>query len=596
MFKNISFFTWNNLKINGIEDEYVKFVLNDRLKDREMWKKLVQPFYTREDTDDGFWRGEFFGKEMRGASLVYRYTGDRELYEILTEAVKDIIAAEDDKGRIASYNADNEFFGWDMWCRKYVLTGLMHYIDICEDEDFKKQIISALVKHADYIVSKIGNGEGKKSITETSSWWGCVNSCTILEPMLALYKLTGKQELLKFAEYIISTGGSSDCNFLELALENKLMPYQYPVVKAYETMSYFEGLLAYYEITGEEKYLQAVKNFVEAVNLSDMTIIGCAGCTHELFDNSSIKQTEYYDGIMQETCVTVTWMRISVRLFMISGERKYLDKIEKSGFNAMYGSLNLEHNEQYNMLMKKYVKPMTFDSYSPLYLNRRGRGTGGYLEFKNGGACGCCVAIGACGIALMALSAAFKFDNGVIIDYLFDGEIKTSSECGKSVTLRFASDYPSESKGKITVECDGECKLGLFVRVPDWSGKIVVCGREYDGEYADLSGVYKNGDEIVIEYFPELKAHRLNGKVAFVYGVLTLARDEEKCDEDISEAIEIGEKLAYKSIKPQKHEAIRINLRLKDGREILLTDYQSCGKNWCGKKSRITVWCNEKSE
>lgn len=593
MFKNIRFFTWKNLNIKGITDDYVKFVLNDRLKDRSMWKKLVQPFYTREDFD-GMWRGEFFGKEMRGASLVYKYTGDRELYGILTEAVKDLLLAQDEAGRIATYNADNEFFGWDMWCRKYVLTGLLHYVDICEDGDFKKEIISALIKHADYILSKIGNGKGQKNITETSSWWGCVNSCTILEPMLALYKITDKKDYLKFAEYIISTGGSSDCNFLELALENKLMPYQYPVVKAYETMSYFEGLLAYYEITGEEKYLQAVMNFAEAVNSSDMTIIGCAGCTHELFDNSSVKQTEYSEQIMQETCVTVTWMRISARLFMLSGNPKYIDRIEKSGFNAMYGSLNLKHNKQYNLLLKKFVKPMTFDSYSPLYLNPRGRGTGGYLEFKNGGACGCCVAIGACGIALMALVSAFGFDKGTIINYLFSGEIKSTAENGAPVTFKLTSDYPSGNAGKIIVECDGECEIGLFVRVPDWSKKIVVCGREFSGDYADISGIYTNGDEITVEYFPELEVHRLNKKVAFTYGAITLARDEEKCDEDISEAIEVDDKPEYKSITPQNSEVVRFEVKLKNGEKLLLTDYQSCGKNWCGKRNKITVWCDDK--
>ena len=35
-------------------------------------------------------------------------------------------------------------------------------------------------------------------------------------------------------------------------------PYEFPEVKAYETMSFFEGLLAYYEISGEKKYLEIV--------------------------------------------------------------------------------------------------------------------------------------------------------------------------------------------------------------------------------------------------------------------------------------------------------------------------------------------------
>ena len=591
MFKNIRFFTWKNLKIKGITDDYVKFVLNDRLKDRSMWKKLVQPFYTREDFD-GMWRGEFFGKEMRGASLVYKYTGDRELYGILTEAVKDLLLAQDKAGRIATYNADNEFFGWDMWCRKYVLTGLLHYVDICEDEDFKKEILSALIKHADYIISKIGNGEGQKNITETSSWWGCVNSCTILEPMLALYKITDKKDYLKFAEYIISTGGSSDCNFLELALENKLMPYQYPVVKAYETMSYFEGLLAFYEITGEEKYFTAVKNFVEAVENTDMTVIGCAGCTHELFDNSSVKQTEYAENIMQETCVTVTWMRISLRMYLETGEEKFIDRIEKSGLNALYGSLNKKHNAIYNLLLKKYVSGMVFDSYSPLYMNTRGRGTGGYMEFLRGGSCGCCEAIGACGVALMPLTAVMSAKEGVIVNYLCSGELNAGDRDGKAVKLAFESDYPTGNTGKIIVSCEGKTKLGLFIRLSGFAETVINEKVFGSGGYADLSGEYSDGDAITIEYKPELKVLRLNGKVAFTYGAITLGTDEEKFSDDIERKINIDDKPVYKSIKPEKGELMRIEVGLRDGGKITLSDYQSCGKNWLNKKSRVTVWFN----
>lgn len=590
-FTDIKMFSGDDLKIRGVMDDNVNFVAESQLKSRERWEKLVEPFITREDSD-GFWRGEFFGKEMRGAALIYQYTKDEELYKILTEAVEKLLAAQDEKGRISTYSEASEFNGWDMWCRKYVLTGVQHYYRICRDEGFKKEILSALSKHADYIISKIGNGEEQKKITETSSWWGCVNSCTILEPMLELYKETGEKRYFEFAKYIISTGGSSDCDFMELALENKLAPYQYPVVKAYETMSYFEGLLAYYEITGEEKYFTAVKNFVEAVDRTDMTVIGCSGCTHELFDNSSVKQTEYAENIMQETCVTVTWMRISLRMYLETGERKFIDRIEKSGLNALYGSLNTKHNTILNLLEKKYVSGMTFDSYSPLYMNTRGRGTGGYMEFLRGGSCGCCEAIGACGVALMPLTAVMSAKEGVIVNYLFGGELSVKDKNGESVKLLFESDYPSENTCKITVSSDGKVNLGMFIRLPEFADGTTINGKTYTGEYADISGEYSGGDVIEIGYNVGLKVLRLNGKVAFSFGAITLGTDEEKFDGDIEKPINVTDNPVYKLIKPQKDELLRVEISLKDGEEITLSDYQSCGKNWRGKRNRTTVWFN----
>ncbi len=582
---------FGKLKIFGLMDDNADFVAESQLKNAARWEKLIEPFITREDSD-GFWRGEFFGKEMRGAALIYQYTKDEALYSVLTEAVKKLLATQDDYGRIATYSVEKEFNGWDMWCRKYVMTGLQHYYRICKDEKLKSDIISALCRHADYIISKVGDGEGRRKITETSSWWGCVNSCTILEPMLELFKETGEIRYKDFAEYIISMGGSSDCNFLELALENKLMPYQYPVVKAYETMSYFEGLLAYYEITGEKKYFTAVDNFIEAVAKSDLTIIGCSGCTHELFDNSSVKQTEYAENIMQETCVTVTWMRISLRMFMQTGDSKYVDRIEKSGLNALYGSLNKKHNAIYNLLDKKFVNGMTFDSYSPLYMNSRGRGTGGYMEFSHGGSCGCCEAIGACGVALMPLTAVMKAKEGVIVNYLFNGESRLEDKNGQDFKLVFKSEYPSENNGRITVKTEGKADVGLFIRLPEFA-ETIINGKNFGrGGYADLSGVYADGDVIDVEYITEPKVQRLNGKVAFTFGAITLATDEEKFGRDISKIVDVDDKPAHKSINPQKDELLRVEITLRSGEKITLSDYQSCGKNWCNANNKVTVWFN----
>lgn len=582
---------FGKLKIFGLMDDNADFVAESQLKNAARWEKLIEPFITREDSD-GFWRGEFFGKEMRGAALIYQYTKDEALYSVLTEAVKKLLATQDDYGRIATYSVEKEFNGWDMWCRKYVMTGLQHYYRICKDEKLKSDIISALCRHADYIISKVGDGEGRRKITETSSWWGCVNSCTILEPMLELFKETGEIRYKDFAEYIISMGGSSDCNFLELALENKLMPYQYPVVKAYETMSYFEGLLAYYEITGEKKYFTAVDNFIEAVAKSDLTIIGCSGCTHELFDNSSVKQTEYAENIMQETCVTVTWMRISLRMFMQTGDSKYVDRIEKSGLNALYGSLNKKHNAIYNLLDKKFVSGMTFDSYSPLYMNSRGRGTGGYMEFSRGGSCGCCEAIGACGVALMPLTAVMKAKEGVIVNYLADGEATLEDKNGQDFKLVFKSEYPSENNGRITVKTEGKTDIGLFIRLPEFA-ETIINGKNFGrGGYADLSGVYADGDVIDVEYITEPKVQRLNGKVAFTFGAITLATDEEKFGRDISKIVDVDDKPAYKSINPQKDELLRVEITLRSGEKITLSDYQSCGKNWRNANNKVTVWFN----
>lgn len=578
----------NAIRAKGIMDDAVRFVIDHQLKDRKTWKLYIDVFTSRVDSADERWRGEYFGKQMRGACYAYMYTQDEELYEILTWAAEDILKTQDSYGRISTYTADHEFCGWDMWCRKYVLTGLQHYYRICKDAALKEKILVACCKHLDYIADKIGTG--KIEITSTSMWWGAVNSCTILEPTVELYKMTGCEKYLDFARYIISTGGSSDCNLIELALDGSLMPYQYPVTKAYEMMSFYEGLIAYYEATKEQKYLDAAQRFLEAVAQSDITIIGCAGCTHELFDNSAVMQTAYSEQIMQETCVTVTWIRVMARMYLLTGDTKYYDWIEQAGYNALYGSLNTQQCQQKELVSGKYFPAKTFDSYSPLYMNSRGRGIGGFLTFANGEYGGCCVAIGACGVSLMPMLTVVCDEDSVYVNQQFSGTVTVKDKYGKDILLEFENQIPVRDACTITVQ--GDCDLNIQIRRPNWCKSMLVNGKSVSGaEYYDASGCYKAGDKIVFQWNRVLEKQELNDKIAFTYGEIVLAADSAKSSADIRLPVRVSENPEYTVLEPKEGELVRIECQTDDG-ILLLTDYQSCGKKWTQENNVISVWLN----
>ena len=78
----------------------------------------------------------------------------------------------------------------------------------------------------------IAVGEGKLDIRTCSKHWEGLNSCSILEPMVKLYRLTGEKRYLEFAEYIISTGFIQSANLVELAFADEVTPHEYPIVKA----------------------------------------------------------------------------------------------------------------------------------------------------------------------------------------------------------------------------------------------------------------------------------------------------------------------------------------------------------------------------
>jgi hypothetical protein len=72
------------MKWTGTANATVDFLLREQLNDPSLWKKFVQQYRDKLDGTDRGWRGEYWGKAMRGACLVYEYTKDEDFYNLLT--------------------------------------------------------------------------------------------------------------------------------------------------------------------------------------------------------------------------------------------------------------------------------------------------------------------------------------------------------------------------------------------------------------------------------------------------------------------------------------------------------------------------------
>ena len=66
--------TTPKLKYNGIANDAAEFLVREHLLNREMWKKFVDQYRIQSDGKNNGWRGEYWGKMMRGAALVCCYT------------------------------------------------------------------------------------------------------------------------------------------------------------------------------------------------------------------------------------------------------------------------------------------------------------------------------------------------------------------------------------------------------------------------------------------------------------------------------------------------------------------------------------------
>lgn len=599
------------------------FLQKEQLSDPTLWKRFVDQYRLQVDGLNRGWRGEYWGKMLRGAVLVYEYTRDNRLFAILTDTVRDMLTVAEPDGRVSSYSRDTEFDGWDIWGRKYVLLGMEYYLEICADEALREQILSFLCRQLEYIMARIG--EGKKRITSASRNWLGLNSSSILEPVVGLYRLTGKAEYLDFAGYIVREGGAEGVNIFELAVENKVLPYQYGVNKAYEMMSCFEGLLEYALVTKSEKYLTACVNFGYAILKSDVTVIGSCGCTHELLDHSSVRQTAYEPGVMQETCVTVTWMKLCGKLLSLAGDSVFADAMEKAFYNAYLGALNTERNAcdyiHHRFVEKDPVEGLVdtflpFDSYSPLRAGKRGELVGGLQLLPDKSYYGCCTSIGAAGVGIMAKYAVMDSRDGIFVEFYENGKYTVEHQ-GKTVTVNVETEYPIDGTVKLMLSEP----VKLFVRIPGWCKAATA---DKDHAVADGYMVFEGQTQITLKLpmpvepvYPvswqedTIWTSRDNAPagwsstgpkqvlhcpqddyfIAFTRGPITLCADSRsgKAADSIFDPVLPPEAEVTAAGEIAAGAACMLSCRLKaaQGEAIILVDYASAGRDW---KTKIAAW------
>ncbi len=602
-----------------------EFIKRTQLYNVYLWKKFAEQFriYGNDDfrwagVPDG-WRSEYWGKMMRGASLVYSYTGDQTLHKILTDSVRDLLSAADGDGRLTTYSKEYEFNGWDLWGRKYVLLGLQYYLEICRDEALAEEIVSAMRRQADLIMDYVGpEAEGKTPINKTSSFWGGLNSSSVLEPFVRLYNITGERKYLDFSSYIVAEGGCDGENIFEAAYEDKKAPYEYAYVKAYEMMSCFEGLIEYSRTTDNAHYRQAAIRFGYKLLATDVTVIGCCGCTHELLDNSAKTQTRTADDtVMQETCVTVTFMKLCSQLLRLTGDRVFADAMERSFCNAYLGALNT--HEVVKPVYKRslfaadgklypYYSMLTFDSYSPLTADSRGRAVGGLCVFRDDETYyGCCACIGSAGIGLMGRYSVMGELGGIVMQYYIDGSVRFETDTGAVGILNISTGYPYSGGARICAEkWDGS--IGhLRVRIPSFSRETsaFLNGRSIsvDGEYLTVEG-FSAGDVLDLGFDmrvrellpPYADCPSADRYAAYASGPVLLARDRRLGDE-LSECVGAlvgGDGYAEYSLSDASFDEIpdaRLSVLLSrgDGSSVRLIDYSSAGKT-LDESSACAVW------
>ena len=572
---------------------------NDIRKSVENWAKGVMPY----DSVVEFFRtgrkqfalGEMVGKAIRTNALMYRYTRDEELRDLTKDVVYSLIGTMKPNGSISCTAVENQPGGTDgdIWERKYVLLALsQYYLDVDQDP----KVLDAMEKEAASVMTQIGPQTGV-SIKDFGWSDNHIESSTILEPIMRLYYITGKQEYLDYAAYIVDCGGGLGKNMFQAVRDgDPLTSVGQPYPKAYEMTSLWEGLVEYYRATGDPVLLETIEKYFRSVKENEITIIGNGGADvywpkvcGEAWSNTAVEQTNPSVVRMMETCVGVTWIKYCSQYLRLTGDPSAVDAIEKYIYNGLLGAMRPDG--------KGF-------SYVNLLNGEKVTNYGWGWNF-DGLPVTCCNLNGPTGLAYIPYVAVMQDAEGPVVNLYNAGKAVAKTAKGDEVVLTVDSQFPRGNEVKISVDPSVAGKFSVRLYMPTWSPDtyVEVNGKAVrgvkPGEYLAISRRWKKGDmiRIVFDFRARLIDAPKGGRnpegeffQAVQWGPIVLARDEN-IDPDYNKPVQVvadenGE-VKVRQVTPERPGTRMQFVVPTTGGDIKMVDYTSVD---CWKGSHIQTW------
>ncbi len=525
----------NSIKIDGYIGEKIDQCIQNRLMVQNV-ESLLDIFRVREKDNLGF-NGEFFGKWSAAAALSIRYQPNQALQEEIDKAVGDLVKTQSSDGYITTYKKGDEFQMWDVWNQKYVLLGLIAQYDLSG----KKEYLNAAVKSADHLMSCLG--PGKISLEEyghPAHKGGC--NYSILEPIVLLYERTGEKRYLDYANYIVDSWSKpskytkNGVHFIE-DIENGVPLVESEVIHAYTLMSNFEGLCELYRATGNTRYLKASETLGNKIIKDELMINGSVS-NHESWYNGAMEQTEMLET-PQETCATVTWMKLCYQLLRLTGDSKWADQLEISLYNALLGAM--------------MPKGEWWAYNSPLNGER-------VPSSLQGSDLSCCVSSGPRGLLITPAWAVMNgLNNEPVINLYSAGTASFKLPNGVNVSIIQQTDYPVNNLISLNIQPENTTSFVLKLRIPEWSkqsvlkvnGETISCK---PGSYASINRTWKKNDKVTLELDFRgriIRAPSGAPQQAIMRGPVLLAMDSRLVQEQDSTVWLISQPYKYETYIPE---------------------------------------------
>ena len=458
------------------------------------------------------WNDGDFYKFLEAVTAVYAVTQDPELAAILGESIAAIAKAQRDDGYlhtpvlIAQRHGDQSVqpfqdrHNFEMYNMGHLLTAACLYYRVTGREDF----LDVAKKTADFLCRTFENPSpdlARNSVCP-AHYMGAIE----------LYRTTGDRKYLKLAQTFLEMRnlGVSDGDKIIGGDDNQ---DRIPFVDQREAAGHavranylYAGAADLYLETGDAQLMKPLEAIWQNVVERKLYVTGGCGA---LYDGASPDGSEQQEQISRthqaygrnyqlpnltahnETCAAIGNVLWNWRMFLATGEAKYVDVIELSLYNAILAGISLDGVDFF------YVNPLR--NIEPLPTALRWART--RVPFVTSFCCPPNVLRTLAEVSGMAYSHA----GDELWVNLYGGNRMSTELNGSRLTITQTTDYPWDGQINFTVDECSDKPFALKLRIPGWCdgatlsvNDAAVAGKLASGSYAELRRAWKAGDRVTL--------------------------------------------------------------------------------------------------
>ncbi|WP_438481832.1 glycoside hydrolase family 127 protein [Oleiharenicola lentus] len=267
--------------------------------------------------------------------------------------------------------------------------------------------------------------------------------------LVKLYRVTNDERWLKLAQIFLDARGPGGKAYSQ---QHKLVVDQDEAVGHAVRANYmYAGMADIAALTGDQRYFDAITKIWENVASKKLYLTGGVGA----LARGEAYGADYelpHDGY-NETCAAVALMMWNHRMFLLTGEAKYMDVFERTAFNGFLSGVALSGDRFF------YPNPLSYDGAA-----KNNHGLAGRAPWFG---CACCPPN-----LLRTLAALTGYFYAVKADSLYVNFYAESegvvTVAGTKVKISQQTNYPWSGQITLKVSPEKPARFTVRVRIPSW--------------------------------------------------------------------------------------------------------------------------------